>query len=250
VTQALDADILSPSGRHLTVIREGDRLEAFDPDDPEFEPIPITPADLRSWRLDIDRFVALVRDQNTLDGPVGKLSDRCFLVGTKDDVTFVLAFVDAGTAAREMRGLSSLLPTGVPPQLAVACPTFTPPLEMQRECDRERIVFRSLNEIDPSLINPPGPSFAKAPEFEHSGNYDWVRVGQFEFTLNPTQAAVVRLLDEARLRGRSEVATAAVQATIAQTGSGSMKVSAVFRHQPDWRELIRYRRGAYRLHVV
>ena len=95
-------------------------------------------------------------------------------------------------------------------------------------------------------VSDPGPEPAG---FTHDAGYAHVTINGIEFTLNPIQAGIVRVLHVAARDGRRWVS---VEELRQEVGFEHAKLSGVFRHMkdPHWRTLIASdRRGAYRLNL-
>lgn len=84
--------------------------------------------------------------------------------------------------------------------------------------------------------------------FAHSREYDHVAVKHLEFSLNQTQAAIVRLLHQAALEGKYEGLVA--KRLLAAVGKKSGDLGDYFKDQPLWNFLItRVAPGRYRLAI-
>ena len=190
--------------RPLTVVSVGGKFEAFDDEDPEFDPIELAPGDLSQWRLDLEAFAERFQKANGLAGAPGRLHDRLLFLGVGERkgirASFVLGLLDEPRSAHTvLLSLPSLLP-GTRGRIAVVCPTFAPaPAELrQLEALNVRVVRpsdRDLFRVDDSVIwepSSPGP-----PSVEPSGNI-FRREGEY-WTI-ADQGRVLRLKDTKGLR--------------------------------------------------
>jgi len=136
--------------RPLTVVSVGDKFEAFDDEDPEFDPIELTPADLARWRLDLEALAKRFQQTNRLTGTPGTLDGRLLFVGGMARDRLALAFVlglfhEHRTALTHLRALPSSLPSRYD-RFVVACPTFTPTPFEQRGLESLDVFVVPLNE--------------------------------------------------------------------------------------------------------
>jgi hypothetical protein len=108
--------------------------------------------------------------------------------------------------------------------------------------------------VKPSAAPGPSENDVSDPEpepagFTHDAGYAHVMINGIEFTLNPTQAGIVRVLHKAVRDGRRWVP---VEELRQEVGFEQAKLSGVFRYMkdPGWRTLIAAdTRGAYRLNL-
>ena len=163
--------------RPLTVVSVGDKFEAFDDEDPEFDPIELTPADLARWRLDLEALAERFQKANRLRGAPGRLHDRLFFLGEGErngvKASFVLGLLHEQRSAQTvLLSLPNLLPT-TSQRIAVVCPTFAPAPSDLRQLDSLNISLVRLGDDDPLLLDEPtiwetkGPGL---PSEEPSGN--------------------------------------------------------------------------------
>jgi hypothetical protein len=115
----------------------------------------------------------------------------------------------------------------------------------------EYVEFFERSDV-PLNIFPPFPEWlivhpAPPALFVADATYTHVTIRGVEFILSPTRAKVVRLLDEARLRGEEWQLG---QKVLGQAGSTESKMINVFKKLKGWRHLIESdRRGRYRLNI-
>ena len=84
--------------------------------------------------------------------------------------------------------------------------------------------------------------------FAHSASYDWVRLGDEEFTLTPTQARVVQNLHRAHEAG---IPTIGTRDALAGVDSNATRMSEVFRNSNViGRLIVVEKRGRYRLELL
>lgn len=86
VLRPLDIDldrlsVVGPTGQLLDVADTGERVEAFDPDDPEFDPIAVNLGDYHRWQVDVERLARLLQRVNGCGGAIDQLSERLVLLG-------------------------------------------------------------------------------------------------------------------------------------------------------------------------
>lgn len=109
-------------------------------------------------------------------------------------------------------------------------------LVLRRE---ERDRFEAESGFSSDVFRSADPAFAPSPD------YQTIRFNGHEFRLGAIQAQVVRLLHDAALADNPWVNGKTVLTT---AGSKSLKMSDMFKSQPQWRDLIESnRRGLYRL---
>lgn len=144
---------------HVVIPRDDGVLEAFDPEDPEAEPIELSPSDLIQWTVDRDRLALKFQKTNSLAGQPQALDHRMHFLGTKLThglrIAVVLGlFSSEAIGLRHTRGLANLLPDSYDRYLVV-CPTYTPTLAVARDIAAFRTVIVSLNKDDLWKINIP-----------------------------------------------------------------------------------------------
>jgi hypothetical protein len=146
-------------GRTLTVVSDDGQIEAFDDEDPEFDPIELTPADLARWRLDLESVARRFQEANGLRGAPGRLHDRLFFLGVGERngvrASFVLGLLhEARSAQTVLLSLPSLLPT-TSHRIAIVCPTFAVAPSELRQLESLNISVVRLGDPDPFLLGDP-----------------------------------------------------------------------------------------------
>ncbi len=84
--QALPIDpsafgVSTADGRVLDVADDGFGCELFDPEDPEFEPIPVDVTKLRRWRVNLEKLASLLARENGTRGNPELVRRRLLLLG-------------------------------------------------------------------------------------------------------------------------------------------------------------------------
>jgi hypothetical protein len=138
--------------RPLTVVSVGDKFEAFDDEDPEFDPIELTPADLARWRLDLKALAWRFQQANGLDGKPDALDDRLFFMGEakRDDLSlaFVLALLpEERSARRVLTALPNLL-SGMHDRIVAVCPSYFPTQAERRHLESLQVFVVTPNDVD------------------------------------------------------------------------------------------------------
>ena len=153
--------------RPLTVVSVGGKFEAFDDEDPEFDPIELAPGDLSQWRLDLEAFAERFQKANGLAGAPGRLHDRLLFLGVGERkgirASFVLGLLDEPRSAQTvLLSLPNLLPT-TSQRIAVVCPTFAPAPSDLRQLDSLRVSVIRLGDDDLLLLDDPAIWEARGP---------------------------------------------------------------------------------------
>jgi len=143
--------------RPLTVVSVGGKFEAFDDEDPEFDPVELALADLARWRLDLEALAKRFQQTNRLTGTPDTLDDRLLFIGGTARDGLALAFLlglfhEHRSALTHLRALPSSLPSRHD-RFVVACPTFTPTPFEQRELESLNIFVVPVNERDPFVLD-------------------------------------------------------------------------------------------------
>jgi hypothetical protein len=138
--------------RPYTVVTEGDRIEAFDDEDPEADPIPLTMADLVRWSLDMQVLALRFQETNCLRGVPCVLDDRLFFLGeAKMDgqlVAVVLALVsEPRQAGQHLTALPGYLP-GVHDRIAAVCPSYLPTQGERRRLESLQVFVVTPDDTD------------------------------------------------------------------------------------------------------
>ena len=129
--------------------------EAYDDENPDEDPILLTEADLRRWRLDLDQIGQAFRERNGLGGEVGPLADRLYYLGEAQGVGVVLGLIrEPKRALAIVLGLRALVPKRRMRTLVV-CPSFVPTPSDARQLQSEDIEVVSLDDHDPFDLGAP-----------------------------------------------------------------------------------------------
>jgi len=153
--------------RPLAVVSFDGQMEAFDDEDPEFDPIELAPDDLTRWRLDLEALARRFQEANRLSGAPGRLHDRLFFLGEAErngiKASFVLGLLHEPRSAHTvLLSLPNLVPTAGH-RLAVVCPTFAPAPSDLRQLESLNISVVRLGDHDPFLLDDPTIWEARGP---------------------------------------------------------------------------------------
>jgi len=159
VQAQLDGGSYTFQGRTLSVVCDEGKIEAFDDEDPEFDPIELSPDDLVRWRLDLEAFAERFQEANGLRGAPGRLHDRLFLLGEGERngvrASFVLGLLHERRSGQTvLLSLPNLLPT-TSQRIAVVCPTFAPTAPDLRQVQSLKMSIVGLGGDDPFLLDDP-----------------------------------------------------------------------------------------------
>ncbi len=114
------------------------------------------------------------------------------------------------------------------------------------------MVFEEAEFFEPNVIplniRPPYPEWLNTqPAFVHDADYRHVTIHGVKFVLSPMRARIVKVLDEARLRGAPWLDG---KRLLSKVGSTESKMINVFKGESRWRKLIDSDgKGGYRLNV-
>jgi hypothetical protein len=156
----MKADVGSYShglSRPYTLIRDGDRFEAFDDEDPEADIIELTPDDLAQWRLDLGVLAQRFQGANGLSGKEGALDSRLYFLGdTRRDglsVAFVLCLLcERKSALIHLKALPNSLSHRYD-RFVVVSPSFSLTPTEQRELESLDVFVAPLAVDDPLLLD-------------------------------------------------------------------------------------------------
>jgi len=240
------------SRRVLTVVENPDgSFEAFDEDDPEFDAVPVSSAELAQWMLDLDTCAVRIRDSNGLHGTVGMITPRLLFLGTgQQHIGLVLGLLNTADDARvSLMALRDLAPRGHH-GFVVLTPHFLPSPDLQQLLDAQHIHVSRLNQGEPWEVlsvhalagiqrlssGRMNEEFSdQTNEFRHGPDFRqvWLR-GQL-FDLTALQAAVIRILWVAYRNNTPSVSTSYL---LEEAGSGGSDLRDVFKRVPFWDQLI------------
>jgi hypothetical protein len=131
---------------------DGATIEAFDDEDPEAEPIPLTIEDLSRWRLDLQELALRFQETNCLRGVPCVLDERLFFLGeAKMDgqlIAFVLAlFSGSRQAGQHLTALPGYLPGGHDRILAIS-PSYLPTQHERRRLESLKVFVVTPDDAD------------------------------------------------------------------------------------------------------
>jgi hypothetical protein len=233
-------------GRQLQVLDHDGRLEAFDEDDFEFEPISTDISALARWRVDLARLAEAIRDANLLVGAPSLLTDRLVFVGDRPGATgqaVVLGlFADRATALVHAQSLLRILPDKYV-RITVVSPSYVPNPAEEMALNSDGIDVTAWRNGQPFSIadSPPPRTHASV-----SGNDDPAafRIGVdgravwflgAEHVVTPRQAQVVQLLYDARTNRTPSLGQ---DYLLEQIGSPGARLRDLFRGSSLWGTLI------------
>ncbi len=152
--------------RSLTVVSDEGKIEAFDDEDPEFDPIELAPDDLIRWCLDLNELGLRFQQANQLSGIPGAIDDRLLYLGEAGhgglQIGFVLGFLhERRSAMRHLKQLPNLHASSAH-RTVVVCPTFMTTLGEQRELSSLHVFIVPLAHGDLFAIDH---SLAEAKPF-------------------------------------------------------------------------------------
>ncbi len=238
------------------IVAEHGNIEAIDEEDPEDDPIPLTPDDLARYTLDLGVFALNVQQQNKLTGKPAPLTDRLFFLGEAESEGIIAAYVlalmnDSPGMDKILLELPSLLPA-VYRRVLVACPSHTPAPTYRRQLEDLGIQVALLRPDNPLVLpsfgTPPQDSPSTESDFTHAPDFQWVRWRDREFTLTPQQATVVGMLHQAYRAGTPVLSWGQIQQRLSSIERYPTKMSDVFKRSPTWGTLvIKAAKGMYRL---
>ena len=250
--------------RVVTIVEDRDgSYEAYDEDDPEFEPVPVSVADLPRWEVNLQRLIAQFRVANQFGKLSGRLEERLILLGTGPDAfAVVLALLPNERLARPfLLGLPNYVPPGHEGVLAL-CPTFVPSVDLARELSTVTVQCALLDENDPFTVTPTAlaeigrlaarryeEQFARQTgPIRYSPGFRSVRANDKTYGFSPQQATVVEILYRNWRNGTPDVAQ---QYLLARLGNEDGDLRDTFRRCEAWGELIvpGKSRGTLRLNV-
>ena len=238
--------------RPLTVVRDGDRLEAIDDEDPEFDPVELKPTDLVRWRLDLEALARCMQKVNGLSGGPESLDDRLFFLGEADHdglrVGFILGLIsDAAAAWPLLAMLPGLLPSGYGRVVVISPGLDLAPTD-RRRLEPLGVVVVPLDNSDPLLLRDAMVAGQRDqdPGFDHSDDFRSVKAIGREFSLTPRQAEVVKILYRAHRNRASEVGWPDIRG---QLDSYPERMRDIFKRSDAWGTLVVPGRtkGSYRL---
>jgi len=235
------------------VVADQDGLEALDEDDPETDPIHLTPDDLRRYALNLPIFAKIFQETNQLSGKPAKLTERLFFIGEGNRngvlTAFVLAFLnDSDIVRSNLVGLPNLLPNKYL-GISVICPNFIFNPNEVHLLESLGMNITALSPDNPFII--PQVDISKREntrvEFEHSDDFRWVKLRGAEFKLSKRRAKVIAILHDA-YRVRKPVLS--WEQISSRLGDISHSMSALFKKSPAWKTLIiEVSPGLYRLNL-
>lgn len=131
-------------GRLLEAVDDGESVELIDPEEVEFEPIPLDVTRSRPWRVSAERMAGLLQEVNGLSGTSGIVAERMLLLGRRDDgQSVVLALFTSWPQAREpIAALHAKLATN----LLVSSMCRPPLLKERMELRSRGIQFSGLRD--------------------------------------------------------------------------------------------------------
>jgi hypothetical protein len=143
--------------RPHVLIRDGDRIEAFDDEDPEADIIELTQDDLARWRLDLGVLAQRFQEANGLSGKEGALDSRLFFLGDARrhglSVAFVLGLLcERKSALIHLKALPNSLSHGYH-RFVVASPGFSLTPAEQRDLELLDIFVVPLGADNPLLLD-------------------------------------------------------------------------------------------------
>ncbi|MPZ47894.1 MAG: hypothetical protein GEU75_01010 [Dehalococcoidia bacterium] len=118
-------------------------------------PVRLERADLRIWRLDLDKLCSAFRERNDVGGAMETLSDRLIYLGktTRNGRSFgiVLGMLGPDQVRQNLTDLRRLVPD-LYDSVVLLCPGFRPTQNLIRELESQLIILAGLDEEEPILI--------------------------------------------------------------------------------------------------
>lgn len=218
-------------------------IEAIDDEDPEEEPLEVTAADLRRWRLDLDALAQRIRNANDLKGATGRLDHQLYQLGESNGTIFFLGlFADPERARRVLDNLS-LRHSNTRGRAVILCPSFVLNAPDAWRFEAAGVCVVGLPEDGPFDISSQLAEASDAANPVPGG-----QVSRRELTWPPTAAAFVSILRQAHSAGASVLRWAQIKERLAAHGHHPNRARDVRRNVSDWDEVVHSpRQGFYRL---
>jgi len=244
-------------GRQLQVLDDNGRLEAFDEDDFEFEPISTDISALARWSVDLIRLAEVIRDVNLLEGAPSLLTDRVFFVGdrpgTANQAVLLGLFADRATALAHARSLPRILPAKYV-RITVVSPSYVPNPTEELALNSVGIDVTAWENGEPFSIADSSPPRNEAfmsgdsAAFRISVDGRTIWFGGKERTLTSRQAEVVQLLYSSH---KSRTSALSQDYLMEEIGSPGSRLRDLFRKSPLWGTLIVRggTKGTFRLNI-
>ena len=242
------------SGVTYVVVPVEGGYEAFDPEDPEADPVVVDTSDLVQWSLDLEAFARKIQQANGLTGTPEALDHRLWFLGESDDrgkrLAYFLAFLrEDDTAVSQLSTLAGIMPRTYSRRV-VLCPSVELAPTTQRQLEDSDLELMTLEFQAPDsfvLANIDGPATAD-PKLEHSDDYRTVRWQGHTYSLSPLQAEVVSILHQVFRTGAHGLSWEAIGQRLSRD-AGHM--SDIFKRSDPRKALIIFeKRGrVYRLNL-
>jgi hypothetical protein len=145
--------------RLLTVVEVDGELEAFDDEEPNFDPLIIGQGDLAKYQVDLEALAARLHSVNGLGGRLDVLNERLVFLGSARregmDVAVVLALLhERRSALVHLQALPALIPARHDHVVAL-CPSFNPAPSVIRDLRSLNVTVTGLAKDNPWEIDYP-----------------------------------------------------------------------------------------------
>jgi hypothetical protein len=254
-----------PSPRLLTVAEgPGGELEAFDEEDPFFEPVRIREQDVIQVEVDLRAIAREFRLANGLQGEFEEITKRLYFLGhaaTRED-TRVAALLGLFSDQSQFQAEASALPARLPgrySRFVVACPSAGIPPSIETSLEALGVHVLLLNERDPFVLSKRAAALfgfgqdgsgEQPARFVHDPDYRSVTLDGVSFTLSPRQAAAVRILHRAHRAGTPDLPWEAIKGQLEAIDYYPDRMHDVFKSVANWKALVRSdKRGFFRLNL-
>jgi hypothetical protein len=117
--------------------------------------IPVQPAEIKMWRVDLDCLSALLQQSNGLSGEAEALNDRLIYLGKRTRSSVWFGVILALVTEEHVRLYVDSLPRQFAQshdRLVIVCPGFRPRQTLARAYEGRPYIFASLSEHDPLVI--------------------------------------------------------------------------------------------------
>lgn len=253
------ADILVPTdawaawillhGRLLTVEELADSsFVAFDPDDPEFDDVPLQESDIAEWQFDIEKLAQRVATGQGIEPRVEQVTERSWLIGRlrRDLPLAITLLADEREAGAELLQLRARLPLAVQGLVAALPEQVAPSNELRVVAERHNIALTALLpslDLRPSPLGlalqilasePPG-TLDPESGFLLAHDLRTAVLGHFRFRFSAMEGAVVHYLLRSLLNGLPLQHQSTI---LTEVGSRSKDLESVCGRNPAWGDLI------------
>jgi hypothetical protein len=261
VQRGVDNKAWEVDGRLVSLVDGGDRFEAYDPDDPEWEPQTLQFEDGDLFEVDIDELCRRLRERHGLVGETERLSDRLVFVGeVTSSIAVVLGlFQNRGQALQAAAALPAMLGSRFSGRILVTPSSWFGPSDERSLEARNTVVSHLLDDtwaMAPSIhacavrvaddVSIGG--FDLDSGFRYSADFRSCQHRGARYSLPTLPAAAVGLLYEARVNGTPDLSDEWV---LERIGSKQQSLRSVFEDTAAWGSLVieGESRGTHRLNL-